>query len=206
MRQLQKDGFTVIHELVGPRSLRELRDLYDEAFETALPSDLKQGSTSIRLGGFAERGSPFDAIYSSPTLISITAEVIGRAFKLSSFHGRTVRPRVPAQRLHQDIVAAGEDEWPMVGFIFMIDDFRTDNGATRFLPGSQSFKDGQLRDGQRLVSAQGKAGSLIIFNGSVWHGHGPNDTLSPRRSLQGAFIRSDQKSAGDFSYLGMKWR
>ena len=47
------------------------------------------------------------------------------------------------------------------------------------------------REGQ--VSACGPAGSVVIFNGSVWHGHGANQTSEPRRSIQGAFIRRDDK-------------
>jgi ectoine hydroxylase-related dioxygenase (phytanoyl-CoA dioxygenase family) len=35
----------------------------------------------------------------------------------------------------------------------------------------------------------GPAGSLIIYNGSTWHGHTTNQTDEPRRSIQGAFIR-----------------
>jgi ectoine hydroxylase-related dioxygenase (phytanoyl-CoA dioxygenase family) len=33
----------------------------------------------------------------------------------------------------------------------------------------------------------------VIYNGSVWHGHGANETMKPRRSIQGAYIRRDDK-------------
>jgi len=45
----------------------------------------------------------------------------------------------------------------------------------------------------------GPAGSMIIFNGSVWHGHGANSTGKPRRSVQGAFIRRGESRAIDFA-------
>ena len=47
-------------------------------------------------------------------------------------------------------------------------------------------------EGQVLVC--GKPGSLILYNGSVWHGHPANLTDAPRRSIQGAYIRRDAKS------------
>jgi ectoine hydroxylase-related dioxygenase (phytanoyl-CoA dioxygenase family) len=32
---------------------------------------------------------------------------------------------------------------------------------------------------------------MIVYNGSVLHGHGSNETDQPRRSIQGAVIRRD---------------
>ncbi|HTA45042.1 MAG TPA: hypothetical protein VK789_21495 [Bryobacteraceae bacterium] len=93
---------------------------------------------------------------------------------------RTLRPRTPTQSLHQDIA----EDRALAGFIFMVDEFRRDNGATCFLVG------------ERLVPAGGPAGSMIVFNGSRWHGHGANETHQPRRSMQGTFIRRED-AAGD---------
>jgi ectoine hydroxylase-related dioxygenase (phytanoyl-CoA dioxygenase family) len=64
----------------------------------------------------------------------------------------------------------------MVGFIFMVDEFRIDNGATRFLPGSHLWSEvpndllgDRKADYPGQVLACGAAGSMLIFNGSVWH-------------------------------------
>jgi ectoine hydroxylase-related dioxygenase (phytanoyl-CoA dioxygenase family) len=88
----------------------------------------------------------------------------------------------------------------MVGFIFMVDEFRSDNGATRFVPGSHRWHHAPsdempdaTADYEGQVSACGPAGSVVIYNGSVWHGHGVNQTKEPRRSIQGAYIRRDDK-------------
>jgi ectoine hydroxylase-related dioxygenase (phytanoyl-CoA dioxygenase family) len=113
-------------------------------------------------------------------------------------HARTLNPHSPAQGLHADFprddsdLAAGA--WPMVGFIFMVDAFTTENGATLFVPGSQRWTSDARRDHPNQTPACGPAGSMIVFNGSAWHGHGANTTDRPRRSLQGAFIRRDAKA------------
>jgi ectoine hydroxylase-related dioxygenase (phytanoyl-CoA dioxygenase family) len=79
----------------------------------------------------------------------------------------------------------------------MIDTFRPENGATCFLPGSQGMTTApDSFDG--VVPACGPAGSMLIYNGSVWHEHGPNLTDSPRRSIQGALIRRTEKPAIDW--------
>src|SRR5437660_1309666 len=84
------------------------------------------------------------------------------------------------------------------GFILMIDAFRANNGATRFVPGTQHGSDvpedvmiDRRADHHGQVLVTGPAGSLIIFNGSTWHGHTANTSDGPRRSVQGAFIPQD---------------
>lgn len=92
------------------------------------------------------------------------------------------------------------DGFPMLGFIFMIDPFGEENGATRFVRGSHRLDEppnGLGDDDGRLAFACGTAGSMILFNGSCWHGHGANRSDAPRRSIQGALIRWDQQAAVD---------
>ena len=44
---------------------------------------------------------------------------------------------------------------------------------------------------------------MVVFNGSIWHGHTANRSGSPRRSLQGAYIRREAAS-GVVRLAGMK--
>jgi hypothetical protein len=74
-----------------------------------------------------------DDLYVFPALLDACCRVIGQPFKLSSLHSRTLRPAMPNQDLHVD-VRRGSADWPLLGFIFMVDEFRVDNGATRFVP------------------------------------------------------------------------
>src|SRR5262245_34087998 len=73
----------------------------------------------------------------------------------------------------------------------MLDDFTPENGATRVVPGSHRItrplaKDlaqplARHRDEKVIV---GSAGSVLIFNGYLWHSGRRNDSKGPRRAIQ----------------------
>jgi len=86
---------------------------------------------------FVNRGVQFDGLYVYPPLLDACTRIIGRRFKLSSLQGN-LHARSDAQELHVD-VARNSAGWPLVGFILMLDQFRADNGATRFVPGSHRW-------------------------------------------------------------------
>src|SRR5207247_4220738 len=143
--------------------------------------------------------SDFYVRYLYQPILESCRRVIGAPFHLSTMHARAVHPGAHAQDLHRDY-ARTADAWPMVGFIFMVDEFRRDNGATRFVPGSQRWghapsdvMQDATADYEGQVPACGPAGSVVIYNGSVWHGHGANQTNEPRRCIQGSYIRRDDK-------------
>jgi hypothetical protein len=203
--ELQERGFVVIPGPEPSDGMERMVHAYDAAVASASADDIKVGSTSTRVSDFVNRGAEFDGLYIFPPLLDACHRVIGRPFKLSSLHARTLRPGAPGQDLHVDVRRDSAD-WPLLGFILMIDAFRPDNGATRFVPGSHQWSDtpGDTTSDRPAehgapVAACGKAGSLLVFNGSVWHGHGANTSNEPRRSLQGAFTPREGRAGTDFA-------
>src|SRR5688572_290598 len=136
--ELQEQGFVVIPGPEPSDRMVLLVDAYTAAVASATGDDIRIGSTTTRVNDFVNRGAEFDALYVFPPLLEACCRVIGRPFKLSSFLARTLRPHTPAQELHVDI-RRGSADWPLLGFILMVDEFRPDNGATRFVPGSHRW-------------------------------------------------------------------
>jgi hypothetical protein len=194
LRDLDDLGFVVIPGPVRPDGLASIAEAYDSAVASASADDLSIGSSTTRVHDFVNRGPESDGLYVHQPVLDACCHVINRPFKLSTLLARTLRPRSPAQGLHVDFERDAEG-WPMVGFIFMVDDFRSDNGATGFVPGSH------LRPAipayEDHVLACGPAGSMVIYNGSVWPGHTANVSAEPRRSIQGAYIRREARAAID---------
>jgi ectoine hydroxylase-related dioxygenase (phytanoyl-CoA dioxygenase family) len=205
LEELQEVGFVVIPGPFESRDLPQIAAIYDSVLESASAVDKKIGSSTTRVNDFVNRDSDFDPLYIHQPLLDASRHIIGKPFKLSSMHARTLRPNSQAQGLHIDF-KPHEERFPLAGFILMVDEFRDDNGATGFVPGSHKWSvspneltSDALADYQNQIrTARGQAGSMIVFNGSVWHGHTANLTGSPRRSIQGAYIPRDAQSGTDF--------
>ena len=206
-RQLREIGFIVMPGPGIQGGCEQLSHAYDHAVATADPADVHIGRTrsSIRVNDFVNRGCEFDGIYTYPPLLAACYQIIGAPFKLSGMRARTLNAGALTEPLHVDVKHRANG-WPLVGCIFMVDAFDAENGATRFVPGShlQSQEPGDVMDNpedphDEQVLACGPAGSIIIFNASVWHSHGANRSDRPRRSIQAHFVSREAQSSEDYS-------
>jgi hypothetical protein len=195
--ELEQRGFCVLPSLVPAAQLSRIAAAYDRAFAAGQPPNLRRATSGgdVRLAGLVNRGAEFNELSVLEPVLDCCEAIIGTPFKLSSFLGRTVLPGARAQPLHVD-VRPDEDAWPLVGFIVMVDEFRADNGATRFVPGSHvadretSEYDDNARPDRDAELACGPSGSVIVYHGSTWHGYSSNESAAPRRSIQGAYVRA----------------
>jgi Phytanoyl-CoA dioxygenase (PhyH) len=204
VRQLVESGFVVVPGPLSGDPLNELTATYDEVIAVAAGPDFKIGGTTNCMSDLLSYTSVFDDVFLYPPLLEACSHIIGEPFKLSSFSARTLRARTPAQELHADL-ARGSEDAPLLGFILMIDSFREENGATRFVPTSHNWTDlpsDQLSDARAKYPGEvlgcGARGTTIIFNGAIWHGHTANITQDSRRSIQGYFVRRSARSGFDF--------
>jgi len=202
---LTTSGFVVLPSPVSPPDVERLQAMYDAACAQAAPEDVRVGRASTRVTDFVNRGPAFDWIYSWPPALDAAGRVVGGPFRLSAFHARTLHPGAPAQELHVDVPRTS-DAWPMLGLILMVDEFRPDNGATRFVAGSHRWTElpeNVLADRVAAYPGEamacGSAGSVLLFDASTWHGHTANASQAARRSLQATFIPRSGRPATNFA-------
>ena len=74
--------------------------------------------------------------------------------------------------------------WPMLlQTMWMLTDFTPENGATRLVPASQRSSRPPEREGDDAgeLPAVGPVGSVLIWNGGVWHRNGSNASRDQHR-------------------------
>jgi ectoine hydroxylase-related dioxygenase (phytanoyl-CoA dioxygenase family) len=98
-----------------------------------------------------------------------------------------ILPGQGAQPLHRDRLAWGgflpESIEPQFNTIWALTDFTAENGATRVIAGSQRWpRERKPRDDEAVQAAM-RAGSVLIYTGSVVHSGGANRSTAPRLGM-----------------------
>jgi len=102
---------------------------------------------------------------------------------------QTIRigPGESNQYLHRDRQAWGTylpmHIEPQFNTIWAMTDFTADNGATRVVPGSQTWDWERKATTDEMCQAEMSAGSVLLYSGSVIHSGGENRSQSHRLGL-----------------------
>ena len=206
--QLDRDGYLPLSGILTPQSLTSLRDrLHDlmEAEGDQAGLEVHQEAGTERLSDLANKGEVFEICFTHPRVLAAMAHVLAADFKLSSLNYRAALPGQGHQALHTDWrepVSAGE--FRVCNSIWLLDDFTTENGPTRVVPGSHLV--GKLpkevmpdpaapHPDEKLLLAP--AGTVVIFNSHLWHGGTLNRSTEQRRALHSYFCRRTERQQLD---------
>jgi ectoine hydroxylase-related dioxygenase (phytanoyl-CoA dioxygenase family) len=203
-RQLDERGYVVLEDFIGEALLGELRQQVFARFEQEgeqAGSEFKQEPGCRRLANLVDKGEIFQRVIAHPALLPHVRQVLGPAFKLSSLNARLVPPgNTGRQPLHTDMGAVPDEQGYWVcNTVWMLDDFTTDNGATRFIPGSHRW--GKLPQEAlpdpaaphpEEVQVTGKAGTVVVMNAHLWHGGMENRSATSRTALHAFYVRRDK--------------
>ena len=105
-----------------------------------------------------------------------------------------VRPseitRRPASEFVEPDPALGIAPPVVCNTMWMLSDFTASNGATELVPGSHrsgSHPHPTDQDGYDIVQPEAPAGTLMVFEGRLWHGTGANSSNGDRLGVLGTF-------------------
>ena len=108
-------------------------------------------------------------------------------YTVGSMTAIEILPGEDGQALHRDDTIYPIDLAGMelqIGVMWAINDFTSENGATRVVPGSHRYlRSWHLPSLGEWLPAEMPNGSALFYLGSTWHGGGPNHSQSSRIGL-----------------------
>jgi ectoine hydroxylase-related dioxygenase (phytanoyl-CoA dioxygenase family) len=203
-RRLDQDGYVVLAGFMSDELLDALRRRIEEIFVedgNRAGAEFKQEPHTRRLANLVNRGKIFQQLITLPRILEYVGHVLGPDFKLSSLNARSANPNSDwVQPLHCDAGALPDamGYW-VCNSVWLLDDFTTENGAIRMIPGShrwgrlpQEVLPDPVAPHPDQVLLTGRAGDVVIMNTHMWHGATANRTSTPRRALHSFYCRWDK--------------
>ena len=203
-QQLDDLGFVVLEQAMGAGLLAGLRQrigqLFDEEGDRA-GHEFRTEEHAHRLANLVDKGEVFATAIALPRLLDCVRHVLGGSVKLSSLNARSADPLTDVgQPLHVDMGAVPDERGYWVcNTVWMLDDFTTENGATRMVPGShrwgtrpQDVLPDPLAPHPDEVLLTGKAGTIAVMNAHLWHGGTANRSAAPRLAMHAFYCRRDK--------------
>ena len=182
---LERDGYAVVPGVLDGRWVERLRRAFDHAPVQSA------GTQHIEITDATPDVEFWRALEHHPVLKAAAEHLLSQPYCLGGLHGRNPLPGFGQQGLHSDCLRGEGNECILITALWMLDDFSTENGATRVVPGSHRIARplarhfaqplARHRDERIIV---GCAGSVLMFNGYLWHSGRRNDSNGSRRAVQ----------------------
>lgn len=211
LRALESDGCLVVTDVLDVRFLERARSAIQNAREGILRD---VGSERLqRAGELGTLRLPFkyDPFFfeflAIREVLNVVDSTVGRtailhlqnAFALPPMPvGRT--PVTPQNSFHRDFPRYMNGYLASINTFLAIDAFTGENGATLVVPGTQqTFEAPPEEDlGRSAVPVLAPAGSMIVFDSTLWHAAGHNVSGVDRLAVNMQFTRSFIKQQIDY--------
>ncbi len=202
VERIRRNGFSVVENALAPQLVDALA-----AALTRLERELDarpamngfEGHNTVRIYNLLAYGAPFDAVPVHENVLPVVEEILDSGCLISSLSSIAIDPGEIAQPIHADdmVIPLAKPHIPIVcNSMWALTDFTEANGATRLVPGSH-LKDNPVYGGAyESIPAEMKKGSVLIWDGSLWHGGGANKTGERRTGIAmnycAGFIRQQE--------------
>ena len=156
--------------------------------------------------------SVFEEACVHPAVLALAEYICGRGCTLSSVLA-TVRVAGSALGLHCDqghMPAPFADHMMTLTACWVTDEFTKANGAFMVIPGTQRQRrsptpeESQALDG--AIPVECPPGSVVVWDGAVWHGNYPRTEPGERVVLHVTYTRLAYRPVHDFSYVSDDYR
>jgi ectoine hydroxylase-related dioxygenase (phytanoyl-CoA dioxygenase family) len=210
--ELRLVGYAIVPDVLSPA----FRDATREALYTVQKRILADvGAERLQRAGevgvlrlMLKYDRHFFRFLELPELLAVVDETVSRTAILHLQNGFIFPPvpegKAPPEvfqlRVHQDFPRVLNGYVASVNCLFAIDDFTTENGATLVVPGShqQLSRLEPARLAASAVPIVCPAGSMLVFDSTLWHAAGVNGSSRDRLGVNHQFTRSFIKQQIDY--------
>jgi ectoine hydroxylase-related dioxygenase (phytanoyl-CoA dioxygenase family) len=188
---MRADGFTVIEDAIETELVTALRDdifRLERDLSIVPATNIFEGTRTHRIYNLLARGAVYQQVPVHPHVLPIVEAVLDRGCLVSSLSSIAIGPGETEQPLHADdqLIPLPKPHVSIIcNTMWALSDFTVANGATRVVPGSHRADRSPAPFGEpaEVRYAEMKAGSVLVFDGSIWHGGGANRTTERRLGL-----------------------
>lgn len=184
LEQLREDGYVILPDVLSPAQTETIRtELSRLLAQQAWGRGDFFGARTRRLHNILAKTRCIDPVVTQPRVLGLVRRLLG-ACQLSIANAIEIHPGESGQFLHQDdiIFPLSRPRPPLiVNTMWAITEFTDENGATRLLPRTQGL-DQVPGDVPEVIAAMAP-GSVLLWNGGLFHGGGANRTDRPRLGL-----------------------
>jgi ectoine hydroxylase-related dioxygenase (phytanoyl-CoA dioxygenase family) len=187
---IEREGFTIVVDAIAPelvdRLVAAIDALHAELAVTPA-ANIFEGLKTLRVYNLLARAKIFEEVPVHDAVLPIVESVLDRGCLVSSLSSITILPGEEAQPIHADdqLIPLPKPHVPLVcNSMWALTDFTEANGATRLVPRTQSAdRSPNFGEPHQTIAAEMKRGSVLVWNGSLWHGGGANHTNERRIGL-----------------------
>jgi len=202
IEKVRADGYTIVENAIEPDLIEALNEALErlERDLGAKPAENTfEGHRTVRIYNLLARGSPFEKVPAHPSVLPIIEGVLDPGCLISSLSSIAIDPGEVAQPIHADDMAIPLEK-PHVPIVcnsmWALTDFTEANGATRLVPGSHRGPNPDYGATYDSIPAEMSKGSVLIWEGALWHGGGANNTDRRRTGIAmnycAGFIRQQE--------------
>ena len=219
VQEIRDVGYTVIPNLIdGPRLRQAQADADALLGPTPIEMPGLDGKVIGRMcKGLFRKSRAFDDLYAHPTVLAVVRGVLvdseqkrsylsfGSGIQLSTVMIKDVQPRENIRHMHRD------DGWYpiarprppiVVNTLLALDPFTRETGGTLVVPGSHRCT-GPVEQDHEHVVVEMDVGSILMFDGSLWHNNGANQTADRTRRALNMYYSQSWLRQVEGPYLGL---
>lgn len=190
--RLARDGYTIVERLLDDEEVRGTADAL-QPLQDAAPwgeNDFT-GFKTRRLFNLVAKTRVLDPLLLDPAILRLIRSQLGSSIQLSIASTMEIFPGETPQAIHQDdaYFRIQNPHPPLVyNTMWALTDFTEANGATRLCPGSQLWSRA-VDIAEPSIPARMPRGSVLLWDGALWHGGGANISDEVRFGLSLNFAR-----------------